>query len=199
MTRLLLSRRALGASALGLLVAGAARADIVPPSLDIVVSAAGFAEVGGKRFRCAVGNGGIKRDKREGDGATPAGVWPLREVLYRADRIAKPKTKLPVRALTRDDGWCDAPGDPRYNTNVKLPYPGSAEHLWRRDRIYDLIVVVGYNDAPVVPGAGSAIFLHVARASYAPTVGCVAFARRDLLRILALTDERSRLDVRASD
>lgn len=191
-----LSRRLLVASALGIAMSGVARSEGAPAPLDIVVSSR-IARVGGARFRCAVGGGGVRRDKREGDGATPVGVWPLREVLYRADRMVKPLTKLPVRALNPDDGWCDAPGDPRYNTSVKLPYAASAEHLWRRDRLYDLIVVVGYNDAPVVPGAGSAIFLHIARAGYAPTAGCVAFARTHLLRILAMIDERSRLDVRS--
>ena len=192
-----LSRRSVVSYLLGLGIARPSRSDVLSAPIDIVVSATGVAQVGERRFRCAIGSGGIKRDKREGDGATPAGVWPLREVFYRADRIPRPSTKLPVRALARDDGWCDAPGDPKYNANVKLPYAASAERLWRRDRIYDLIVVVGYNDAPVVSGKGSAIFLHVARPNYSPTVGCVAFARRDLRAILSVIDERSRLDVRA--
>jgi L,D-peptidoglycan transpeptidase YkuD (ErfK/YbiS/YcfS/YnhG family) len=191
-----LSRRLVVTSAVGLAVAGIERGQADPAPVDIVVSPSRIARVGALRFRCAIGSGGIKRDKREGDGATPAGVWPLREVLYRADRIAKPVTKLPVRALTQDDGWCDAPADPRYNTNVRLPYDASAEHLWRGDHLYDLIVVVGYNDAPVTPGAGSAIFLHIARSGYAPTAGCVAFSRTSLQRILSLIDVRSRLAVR---
>jgi L,D-peptidoglycan transpeptidase YkuD (ErfK/YbiS/YcfS/YnhG family) len=190
-----ISRRLVIASALGAAAVAPGRASPAA-AVDIVVLPTHKARVNGITFRCAIGRAGIVRDKREGDGATPAGVWPLRQVLYRADRIAKPATKLPVRALTPDDGWCDAASDPHYNTNVKLPYGASAEQLWRADHLYDLIVVVGYNDAPVVPGKGSAIFLHVARANYAPTVGCVAFARTSLLRILKLTDERSRLDVR---
>jgi len=188
-----LSRRLLIASGVGMAVAGSGRAMAADAPVDIIVLSR-IARVGAARFRCAVGSGGVRADKREGDGATPVGVWPLREVLYRADRIAKPRTKLPVRALTPDDGWCDAPGDPRYNTNVRLPYAASAESLWRRDRLYDLIVVVGYND---VPGKGSAIFLHIARSNYAPTAGCVAFARSHLLRILTMVDEGSRLDVRS--
>jgi L,D-peptidoglycan transpeptidase YkuD (ErfK/YbiS/YcfS/YnhG family) len=121
----------------------------------------------------------------------------LREVFYRADRIARPVTALPVRPLAAHYGWCDAPADARYNRLVRLPYGASTERLWRADRVYDLIVVVGYNDAPVVPGKGSAIFLHVARANYAPTAGCVAFARSHLLAILARVDVRSRLVVTA--
>ena len=138
-------------------------------------------------FRCALGKGGVAAmgTKREGDGATPAGLWPLRRLFYRPDRLDAPKTRLPVTALKSSDGWCDAPGDPAYNQPVTLPYPASAEHLWRDDGVYDLIVVLGYNDAPVVPGRGSAIFLHVARPDYSPTDGCVALAEADLLGLLA--------------
>ena len=195
----MLSRRGFVVASSAFLVARETAAQAV---VDIVVSPssvawAGVARVGGFEFRCALGRSGVKRDKREGDGATPAGTWPLREVFYRADRILRPKTALPLSKLKRSDGWCDAPGDAQYNKPVKLPYPASAEQLWRADRLYDLIVVVGYNDAPVVPGAGSAIFLHVARADYGPTAGCVAFSRADVRKILTLTDQRSRLVVRA--
>ena len=191
-----ISRRGLLASAVGLAIASPAYGETVP-AFDIVVSPTRIARVGARRYRCAIGRGGIRQDKHEGDGATPAGTWPLREVFYRADQLAPPLTRLPVRALRPDDGWCDAPGDPQYNRNVRLPYSASAEALWRSDRLYDLIVVVGYNDEPVVPGAGSAIFLHIARTGYRPTAGCVAFSRTNLLKILSVLDTRSRLDVRA--
>jgi L,D-peptidoglycan transpeptidase YkuD (ErfK/YbiS/YcfS/YnhG family) len=137
-------------------------------------------------WRCALGRGGVAPTgtKREGDGATPAGLWPLRRLLYRPDRLSAPKSRLPVATLKPNDGWCDAPGDPAYNQPVILPYPASAEHLWRDDGLYDVIVVLGYNDAPVVPGRGSAIFLHIARPDYSPTEGCVALAQSDLLAIL---------------
>src|ERR1700689_2079632 len=114
----------------------------------------------GRWTRCGLGPGGVAAvaDKHEGDGATPAGAWPLRRVLYRPDRRAAPATGLPVAPLDPADGWCDAPGDPAYNRPVVLPYPASAERLWRDDHVYDLIVVLGHNDDPVVPRAGSAIF-----------------------------------------
>jgi len=164
---------------------------------DIIVSPDGLARIGGRTFRCAVGKGGIRFGKQEGDGATPAGQWPLRSLFFRPDRLARPKCALPARALTPNDGWCDAPGDANYNMPVTLPYPASAEHLWRNDNVYDLIVVVGYNDQPVVAGRGSAIFLHIARENYTPTVGCVAFARDDLFAILRMIDRRSRLIAQA--
>lgn len=152
--------------------------------MDLIVSAAGEARWRELRFRCAFGKGGLKRDKREGDGATPIGAWPMRRLLYRADRIAAPATRLPSAPIGREDGWCDDPADPAYNRPVRLPYPGGHERLWREDELYDLLVVLGHNDDPVVAGLGSAIFLHVARADYAPTEGCVALAHADLARVL---------------
>lgn len=188
----MLTRRAVLAAGVGLAAAAPA---VAAPPVDIVVDRSRIARVGARAFRCAVGRSGIVRDKREGDGGTPAGSWPLREVFYRPDRLAMPVTRLPVRPLAPYDGWCDAPGDARYNRPVRLPYPASAEQLWRGDHMYDLIVVVGYNDAPVVAGKGSAIFLHVARPGYSGTAGCVAFRRAHLLTILAAIDTRSRLIV----
>ena len=120
----------------------------------------------------------------EGDGITPLGVFDLREVFYRADRILKPRLALALRAIEKDDGWCDAPDDPNYNRLVKLPYPASAETLWREDHLYDLVAVMGFNDDPVVAGRGSAIFLHLARPDYLPTAGCVALAHADLVAAL---------------
>ena len=134
----------------------------------------------GKR-RAAIGPGGIAVKGGEGDGITPKGAWPVREIFYRADRVAPPRTSLPLRAITEDDGWCDAPGDPNYNRLVKLPYPASHEEMWRADHLYDLVAVLGFNDDPVVPGKGSAIFLHLARDGYAPTHGCVALNYDDAL------------------
>ena len=92
---------------------------------------------------------------------------------------------MPLSGIAQDDGWCDAPGDPAYNRPVKLPYSASAERLWREDHLYDIIVVLGFNDDPVVAGKGSAIFLHLAKADYAPTAGCVALALDDMLAALA--------------
>jgi L,D-peptidoglycan transpeptidase YkuD (ErfK/YbiS/YcfS/YnhG family) len=165
---------------------------------DLVVDPDGFALWGGHRFRCALGRGGRRRDKREGDGATPIGSWTMRRLVYRADRLAPPETALPISVIGRTDGWCDAPGDPRYNLPVTLPYPASAETLWREDGVYDLIVPLGYNDAPVLAGAGSAIFLHLARADFSPTEGCVALTLPDLLIVLGEASPQSRVIVEAA-
>ena len=159
--------------------------------MDLVVNAAGTALWGARQMRCAIGRSGVSAAKREGDGATPTGSFAMRFLLYRPDREALPQTRLPRRAIARDDGWCDAPADPAYNRLIQLPYPASAEALWRDDGCYDLIVPLGFNDITVVAGGGSAIFLHVAAPDFSPTAGCVALARADLLAVLATADPSS--------
>ncbi|MCC7428854.1 MAG: L,D-transpeptidase family protein [Alphaproteobacteria bacterium] len=174
------------------------------PALDprrdpaaILVFADGWLLFRGQRMRCALGRGGVRpaREKREGDGATPAGTWPLRRILYRADREPPPGGPLPRAPIALEDGWCDDPRDGAYNRPVRLPYPASAEEMWRKDDLYDLVVVLGHNDDPPVPGAGSAIFLHVARPDFAPTAGCVALPKPELRRLLAEAPAGARLVV----
>lgn len=155
--------------------------------MKFVARADGVFEFGEQRFRCALGRAGLTpgAHKREGDGATPIGVWPIRKVLYRPD-VGRPATALPTEPIARDDGWCDDPEEPaHYNRPVKLPFRGSFEKLWRDDHVYDLVVVLGHNDDPPQPYKGSCIFLHLARADYSPTEGCVALAREHLEAVLA--------------
>jgi L,D-peptidoglycan transpeptidase YkuD (ErfK/YbiS/YcfS/YnhG family) len=147
--------------------------------------------------RAACGLAGVRADKREGDHASPAGTYPLVSVFYRPDRLAAPRTALPVAALKPSDGWVDDPADPRYNTLVTLPYPASHEELWRNDRLYDLLVVIGYNVDPVVPGQGSAIFLHVAHPDFSGTEGCIAVARDVLVPLLGLLGPGSTITIKA--
>lgn len=145
-------------------------------------------EFGGRVLRCAIGKAGAiaGADKCEGDNRSPLGAWPMREVWYRPDvYLDGPRTALPIRATRPEDGWCDAPGDPNYNRPVTLPYPASAERMWRDDSAYDLVVILGHNDDPPVPGMGSAIFMHLAREGYPGTEGCVVLAREDIEAVLA--------------
>jgi L,D-peptidoglycan transpeptidase YkuD (ErfK/YbiS/YcfS/YnhG family) len=142
--------------------------------------------LGGLQIPCALGKGGIRALKREGDGASPRGEWAFRRGLYRADRIRRPVTGLRLQPIKPQDGWCDAPADGNYNRPVQHPYRASAEHLWRSDGLYDLVLVLGYNDVPRTKGRGSAIFMHVARLDLAPTEGCVALALKDLLKVVRL-------------
>lgn len=136
---------------------------------------------------CAIGRGGAidAAGKREGDGATPLGIWPIRGLLLRPDRVQHERSNLPWRWLREADGWSDDTLDPAYNRPVRHPHRRSAERLWREDGLYDVIVTLGHNDAPAIPGLGSAIFLHCWNAAQ-PTEGCVAIARADLLALVPL-------------
>ncbi len=145
----------------------------------------------GTSFACSLGKGGAcaASEKREGDGCTPLGLWPVRGVLLRPDRIASPPPiAVPWRWIRPDDGWSDGADDPAYNRPVHLPRPFSAERLWRDDAAYDVIVVLGHNDSPPIAGAGSAIFFHLWVADGSgtpkPTEGCIAVARETMLALL---------------
>jgi len=162
--------------------------------MDIRVAGDGSLHWRGRRYRCLLGRAGISADKREGDGTTPAGRFALRQVFHRRDRVAAPRTALPVTALTPLDGWCDDPEHPDYNRRIRLPHPARHERLWRQDGRYDVLVVLGHNDDPPVPGLGSAIFLHVA-AERGPTEGCIALAMPDLLEIVRGCDATTRICV----
>lgn len=161
---------------------------------------AGQLEAAGLTIRCALGSAGIVRQKREGDSATPAGRYPFRRCFYRQDRISRPRTGLPLSATEPLDGWSDDPRDPDYNGFVRFPDEGqrdySAERLWREDRIYDLIAVIGHNDDPPVPGAGSAIFMHLARPGFSATEGCIALGLDDLLDLVARIGPETVIDIR---
>jgi L,D-peptidoglycan transpeptidase YkuD (ErfK/YbiS/YcfS/YnhG family) len=152
---------------------------------------------GGTAVPCALGRAGVRLKRREGDGATPAGLFALRRAHHRADRVPRPRTGLPVRAIRRGDWWCDDPTDRAYNRLVRgRPAPaGSTEWLERDDALYDVIVEIGYNDRPTVRGRGSGIFWHVAREGFAPTAGCVATRLADMLRLMPRIGPRTRIRI----
>ncbi len=171
--------------------------------MDLVIAAKigetrGTARLGERAVPCALGRSGLVADKREGDGGTPIGRFAFRRLLYRADRVPHIETRLPALHIETDDGWCDDPSSPDYNRPVRLPHPARHEKLWLESPLYDLVVVIGHNDAPVVKGAGSAVFLHVARGDFGPTEGCIAFARDDLLVILSRIDAQDMVDIQSA-
>ena len=134
-------------------------------------SASAGPTLGDRRWRCVVGAGGVREDKVEGDAATPVGSFPLRRLYFRNDRLVLPKVRLPARPISEHDGWCDDPRSSAYNRLVRVPNEWSHEKMWRDDGLYDLVVVVGYNDDPPEGEWGSAIFLHIARDDYEPDPG----------------------------
>jgi L,D-peptidoglycan transpeptidase YkuD (ErfK/YbiS/YcfS/YnhG family) len=169
--------------------------------MDIIVqtksfdATTGLLIAGGKRYDCTLGRAGVAAEKAEGDGKTPIGTYPLRRLLYRADRLEKPQTGLPVETLDPDTGWCEDPAHADYNSQVRLPHASVVDRMTRDDHLYDLTVIIGYNDDPVVPGKGSAIFMHLARPDFSPTAGCVGLKQEDLLEVLKLCDSSSLITI----
>jgi len=156
----------------------------------------GILRGGGAAFFVALGRAGIRADKREGDGGTPRGKFRLRRLWWRADRLPRPRTALPLRAIRRDDAWCEDASDRRYNRPIRLAAGAAGDRLWRDDRLYDLIVELDHNTRPRVAGRGSAVFIHLARPGLLPTAGCVALKDGDLRRLLPRLRKRSFIEIR---
>jgi len=148
----------------------------------------GWVRLDGRWLPVALGKGGVRADKREGDGATPTGLFPVRRLMRRADgRTGQmpAKTRLPVSAILASHGWCDAPDHAAYNRPVRHPFAPSHERMRRTDALYDLVLAIGHNDAPPVPGRGSAVFIHLAQPDFAGTEGCIALQRPDFQWMLS--------------
>jgi L,D-peptidoglycan transpeptidase YkuD (ErfK/YbiS/YcfS/YnhG family) len=141
----------------------------------------------------ALGRGGIRANKREGDGGTPRGTFRLRRLWWRADRLPRPHTQLPVRRIRKDDGWCEDPRDRHYNQPIRLPVQHPGDRLWRDDRLYDFIIELDHNTRPRIAGRGSAVFLHLARDNFGPTAGCVSMTKAAMLQLLRRLGPRTRI------
>tara|TARA_Y200000002_G_scaffold25196_1_gene18983 strand:- start:7725 stop:8219 length:495 start_codon:yes stop_codon:yes gene_type:complete len=137
----------------------------------------------GKKLQCAVGRNGLTKMKKEGDLSTPTGTFQFNKIYYRADRLGKRSFKLESSIIQKNDGWCDDQKSEFYNKHIQFPFKGSAERLYRDDAVYDLVCVLNYNTSPIIPGMGSAIFLHIAKPDFSGTEGCVAIDKKSLIEI----------------
>lgn len=155
----------------------------------------GWLVAGPAALPAALGRGGIKANKREGDGATPRGRFCPKRLWWRADRQPRPPTLLPCRRIGPGDGWCEDPADRRYNRPLKLSPTSTADRLARTDALYDFVIELDHNTCPRVAGRGSAVFIHVARTGFAPTAGCIALEYDTLRRLLARIGPRTRIMV----
>jgi L,D-peptidoglycan transpeptidase YkuD (ErfK/YbiS/YcfS/YnhG family) len=155
----------------------------------------GWLTAGSLVLPVALGCGGIKANKREGDGATPRGRFRLRRLWWRADRTARPRTLLPVRRIKADDAWCEDPADRRYNRPMRLMPGAAGDRLWRSDRLYDVVIELDHNTRPRIAGRGSAVFVHVARPGLQPTAGCVALAANVVRHVVARVGQRTEIDI----
>jgi L,D-peptidoglycan transpeptidase YkuD (ErfK/YbiS/YcfS/YnhG family) len=157
--------------------------------------AQGWLAAGGKTLRVALGHGGVRANKREGDGGTPVGRFHPVRLWWRADRLPPPRTLLPLRRIRPDDAWCEDPSDRRYNQAFRRSANEPGDRLRRADGLYDLIIELDHNTRPRVAGRGSAVFIHVARQELTPTQGCIALTRKDLLRLLPALSQKTRITV----
>jgi L,D-peptidoglycan transpeptidase YkuD (ErfK/YbiS/YcfS/YnhG family) len=153
----------------------------------------GWLSAGPLALPVALGRGGIKANKREGDGGTPRGVFRLKRLWWRAERHPRPPTLLPARPIKHDDAWCEDPADRHYNQPVKLSPDSNADRLARADNLYDFIIEIDHNTRPRIRGRGSAVFIHAAREGFAPTAGCVALELGALRRLLARVGPRTKI------
>jgi L,D-peptidoglycan transpeptidase YkuD (ErfK/YbiS/YcfS/YnhG family) len=155
----------------------------------------GWLAAGPWRIPVALGRSGIRADKREGDGATPAGRYRLVRLWWRSDRLPRPRTLLPIRPIKASDGWCEDRADRRYNQAIRL-LPGQAgDRLRRPDALYDMIIEIDHNTRPRVAGRGSAVFVHVARALLSPTAGCIAMPATTLRQLLSRLGPKTRITI----
>ena len=136
-----------------------------------------------KKLQCAIGRGGLKKNKVEGDLSTPIGAFKFNKIYYRADKLGETNFEIDSSIIQKNDGWCDDEKSKFYNQYIQFPFNESAEHLYREDDIYDILCVLNYNTSPIIPGLGSAIFLHIARSNFAGTEGCIALDKEALLKI----------------
>jgi len=151
----------------------------------------GWLSAGPLAFPVTLGRSGIKADKREGDGATPRGSFRPVRLWWRADRLPRPRTRLPIRPIGPADAWCENPADRRYNRRFLRSAAEAGDRLWRSDRLYDAIIEIDHNTRPRVAGRGSAVFIHVARPAFAPTAGCIALSIHDLRILLTRIGPRT--------
>ncbi|MFZ2205214.1 MAG: L,D-transpeptidase family protein [Minisyncoccia bacterium] len=149
----------------------------------------------GVSFFCVFGREGISDNKIEGDWKTPIGKFKIRKIYYRKDKIPKLETQIECIRISQDDAWCDDSSLPEYNSFVKLPFNGSYENLWREDNLYDVVVVIGYNDEPVIPNKGSAIFIHIMKEDMEYTKGCLAIKKENMMSLVKEIDTETEIEI----
>ena len=160
----------------------------------IIVKKTGYLKYKKFKFRCALGKSGINNKIKEGDNVTPRGTYKAIKLFYRSDRISKIRTALKKIKIKKNMGWCDDPDSKFYNKQIKLPTLLGHEKLYRKDNIYDLIIVLDYNFKPVVKNKGSAIFIHITN-KYKPTQGCIALAKDNLIKLLSLIKKNTKIKI----
>ena len=161
----------------------------------IIVKKSGYLNYKNFKFRCALGKNGIRQKEREGDFVTPKGKYKLIKIYYRADRIKKIRSPLKKIKIKKNMGWCDDVNSKYYNKQIKINKKISHEKLYRKDKVYDIVVVLNYNINPIIKGKGSAIFLHVAKKNYKKTQGCIALKKSELLNLVSKIKKNTQIKI----
>ena len=161
----------------------------------IIINKSGYLKYKDFRFRCALGKAGIGKKKKEGDNITPKGLYKIVKIYYRKDRIKKVSSKFKLIKITKNIGWCDDPNSEKYNQIINLPTKYSYEKFYRKDNVYDLILVLNYNMSPVIKKKGSAIFIHVAKKNYQSTQGCIALKKNNLMKLISKINKNIKIKI----
>ena len=161
----------------------------------IIINKSSYLKYKDFRFRCALGKAGIGKKKKEGDNITPKGLYKIVKIYYRKDRIKKVSSKFKLIKITKNIGWCDDPNSEKYNQIINLPTKYSYEKLYRKDNVYDLILVLNYNMSPIIKNKGSAIFIHITKKKYQPTQGCVALKKNNLLKLISKINKNIKIKI----
>jgi L,D-peptidoglycan transpeptidase YkuD (ErfK/YbiS/YcfS/YnhG family) len=161
----------------------------------IIINRLGHLKYKNLEFRCAIGKSGVSKKKKEGDNITPKGIYKILKIYYRKDRIKKISSKFKLNQIKKNLGWCDDPKSKKYNQLVNLPSEYSYERLYRKDNIYDLILVLNYNIDPIIKNKGSAIFIHVAKKNYKRTEGCIALKKNHLIKLIEEIDKKTQISI----
>ena len=147
------------------------------------------------KVKCAIGKRGITNKKIEGDKCTPRGRFKFKYIFYRKERVKNIRSKLKIIPIKKNFGWCDDVRSKSYNKFIKFPFKYRAERLYLKQNIYDIIVVIDYNLNPIRKKKGSAIFLHIAKKNYSPTLGCIAVSKNDLKYLISIINKNTFLKI----
>jgi L,D-peptidoglycan transpeptidase YkuD (ErfK/YbiS/YcfS/YnhG family) len=161
----------------------------------IIINKYGYLKYKNLKFRCALGRAGIGKKSREGDQITPNGAYKIIKIYYRKDRIKKITSKFKLVEIKKNMGWCDDPKSKNYNQLIKLPNEYNHEKLYRKDNVYDLILVLNYNTRPIIKNKGSAIFIHIAKKNYKKTAGCIALKKVHLIELLKRINKKTTITI----
>ena len=159
----------------------------------IIINKSGYLKYKNLKFRCALGKAGIGKKKIEGDNITPKGSFDIVKIYYRKDRVKKISSKFKLIKITKKMGWCDDPNNKSYNQLINLPTNYTYEKLYRKDNVYDLLIVLNYNIKPTIKNKGSAIFIHVARQNYKKTAGCIALKKNHLKKLIKTIEKNTKV------